>query len=422
MKTIKRALAILLAVAMMVIANVVPVSAAPSFTDVKTTAWYYNYVNKLVDLKITAGIGNNKYGPDNSVTRAEFVTFLCKATGLSQEEGYAYNDTKDHWSSKWISAAVEANIIDKGTAFNPNKAITRQEAVEMLCRSLGLQQDTTMTTPYADITSEQGYSNTAYKEYLIVGSVSKDKRYFYPGSSLTRAETAAVIVNLVDYKADTNSYKAKKKSEMDSQKAETQTYEAWKDSVKDISPILLSNTDGLIKESVYDSYKYLRNEEKKCFVNWGDQYGMTPEEFEQEMVKVGTKYGNTWANVDYRKLDELETNLKSLWEKNIINNYLKRNLDRVKNRKVVSEGKFITSTGMLVFADWGNPVLRGTLRYKYSAPTTKEALNSEIVGSTGKASQINTWYEQDFEITFLPQSDGLKITGMDAISDIRISK
>lgn len=211
MKTIKRAIAIILALSIMAIANVVPVTAAStSFTDVKTTAWYYNYVNKLINLKITAGIGNNKFGPEYSVTKAEFVTFVCKANGLTQSQGYEYTDTKKHWARTWISTAVIANIIDKGTAFNPETAITRQEAVEMLCRSLKLQKDTSMPTPYADVKSNAGYSNTAYKEYLMQGSVTSGKRYFNPSSSLTRAETAAVIVNLVDYKTNAEAYKTSK--------------------------------------------------------------------------------------------------------------------------------------------------------------------------------------------------------------------
>ncbi len=425
-KVCRTSLVTILIVSMLLIANITGTCAASTikFTDVKSTSWYYTYVNKLIDLKITSGIGNNKFGPNNNVTRAEFVTFLCKATGLTQKIGYDFNDTEKHWAREWITAAVTANIIDKGTSFEPNKAITRQESVEMLCRALSLQADTDMQTPYADISTNPGYSNTAYKEYLMLGTLSNDKRYFKPTSSITRAETATVIVNIYDYKTDPHKFKAGKMAEAEKEKAaqeEAARLAAWKESVKNIPVSVLNNTDGLYKTSVYESYKYLKTG-TDYFKVWGSQYGMNEDEFANEMVRLGTEYGNTWANADYRKLDELESNLKSLWEKNVINNYLKRNLDYTKNNTLVSEGNFITSTGMLVFADFGNPVLRGTMKCKYSSPTSTNILNADIVEATGKHLKLGVWYEQDFEISYLPQKDGLKITSMHSISGIRISK
>ncbi len=413
MKNLKRALSVLFIISLLMISiNIQNISAA-GFTDVKTNAWYYNYVNRLIGLKITSGIGNNQYGTNNPVTRAEFVTFLCKANGLPQMEGYTYTDTQNHWSKKWISAAVAANIIDQNTEFYPNKAITRQEAVEMLCRSLNLKEDTEIATPYADVKADAGYPNRAYEEYLMLGSVSNGQRYFYPNSDIKRSEVAAAIVNLVDYKADIKAYKEAKKSEMD--------YAAWSDSVKSISALLLNNTEGLYKSSVYESNRYLR-QETEYLKNWGAKYGMTEDEFADEMVRVGTMYANIFANANYKDLSTYENNLKAILETNELNNTLKRKVDVVKNNTVVSEGYFITSKGMLTFANWGNPVLRGTVKYKYSSPTSSKALNSEIVGSTGKPSQIGIWYEQDFEIDFLPENSGLKATSMYAISDIRISK
>jgi len=429
MKKLKKAISICLAITILALANIQGVSAASTtFTDIKTTDWYYIYVNKLAELKITSGIGNNKYGPNNSVTRAEFVTFLCKALGHEQEDGYKYTDTTKHWSSKWISAAITAKIIDEGTKFNPNAAITRQEAVEMLCRSLSILKDTTMTTPYTDIKTDSGYSNTAYKEYLMQGSITNSKRYFYPSSDLKRSEVAAVIVNLVDYKANPAIYKAAKiaeiaqKEQKDNEvKAEAERYAAWKESVKGINTELLKNTDGLYKTSVYESNKYLRTE-TEYLKNWGAKNGMTEDEFSKEMVRVGSKFMNTWYNASYLEIDTLKTDLDSILENNAINNTLQKNLDYVKNNKFVSEGKFITSEGMLLYADWGNPVLRGTIKYRYLKPTSANVLNSEIVKSTGKPIQLGVWYEQDYEISFYSETDGIKTTSMHHISDIRISK
>ena len=428
MRRLKRTLSILLVIVIVLLTNISAIYEVEAFSDVANNAWYYGYVNRLLSLKITAGIGNNKYGPNNSVTRAEFVTFLCKANGLTQIEGYTFTDTQNHWSSKWLAAAVVANIIDKDTVFYPSKAITRQEAVEMLCRSIDLEESTTSTSPYIDVKSEMGYSNRAFEEYLMLGSIVNGQRYFYPLNNIKRSEVAAVIVNLIDYKADAESYKAAKISELEQkeqqaleEKAEAERYAAWKESVKDISPELLNNTQGLYKGSVYESYKYLLTE-TDYLKNWGTKYGMTEDEFADEMVRVGEKYAITWANVNYTKIDELENNLLSLWETNVINNYLEKNLSFVSINTLVSEGEFVTSKGLIVFTDDGSMTVRGTMKYRYLSPTSNSILKSEIVKETGKASILKTWYEQDYQIRFYPEREGLKITAMNSISNIRISR
>jgi hypothetical protein len=424
----KRAVSILLVMAIVTFANISAISEVAAFSDVANNAWYYGYVNRLVSLNITAGIGNNKYGSNNSVTRAEFVTFLCKANGLKQSEGYTYTDAKNHWSNKWLSAAVTANIIDSSNEFYPNKAITRQEAVEMLCRSINLQKNTEMTTPYADVKSEAGYSNRAYEEYLMLGSIVNGQRYFYPLNNIKRSEVAAVIVNLVDYKADGESYKTAKIAELEQKeqqaseaKAEAERYAAWKESVKDISPELLNNTQGLYKGSVYESYKYLIDQ-SGYLSGWGKDYGMTDEEFADEIVRVGSKFINTWYNANYTKIDVLKVDLKDILETNTINNSLQDNLDYVKNNTFIAEGKFYTSKGLIICTDSGSLGLRGTIKYRYLKPTSINVLNSEIVGNTGKVIQIGIWYEQDYQISFYPEKVGLKTTAMHSISKVRISE
>ncbi len=423
-KAVKAAIISLLLVSVSVLSNfqIINAVSGTGFTDVKTTSWYAAYVGKLVELKVTSGIGNNKFGPDKNVTRAEFVTFICKATGLERLKGYDFKDTAGHWAAEWITAAVTADIIDKGTGFEPNKAVTRQQAVEMLCRALKLEADTTLPTPYADVVVDPGYSSAAFKEYLMLGTLSGQNRYFKPDSNITRAETAAVIVNVYDYKTDPRKFKAGKLAEAQAQNAaleEAARFAAWKDSVKNIPPSVLNNTQGLYKNmSPYESNKYLVNQ-TDYLKNWGAKYKMTPEEFEKEMVRVGGRYAEIIANANYKDLTTYEKSLKSVLETNVINNYLHRKLNHIKSNTIVSEGTFNTSTGMLVFADFGNPVLRGTIQIKYSSPTSLDFLKSDVVASTGEHLKLETLYEQDYEIRFYAEHDSIKCTDMQAISDIR---
>ncbi len=412
---------------MLVLTNIQVVTAVNTtnaFKDVTDkNVWYFEPVQKLASLRITEG-NKGMFMPNNTISRAEYITFICRVLNLPQTSGSSYTDIKKHWAEGYITSAQANDIVNKGDkTFRPNAAITRAEAVEMLCRALKVQPDQKMQTPYADVTTNSGYINAAYLEYLMQGSInSKDnKRYFYPNSTLKRCEAATVIVNMYDYKASPDQYKAAKKLKDESVESEAEIYNTWLETIKKLAPELLGNTDGLIRGSVYESYKYLKTETDYLKV-WGTQYGMNEDEFTKEMVRVGTKYAEIIANANYKGIDNYEKSIKVLLDKNTLNNYLQKKLSYVKDNTIVSQGSFSTSTGMLVFADWGNPVLRGTMKYKYSSPTSSKILSSETVASTGESSKLDTWYEQDFEISFLPEKDGLKVTRLSAISDIRIVK
>ena len=60
-------------------ANSPAASTISSFTDVPTTAFYYNAVNWAVANGITNGTGNGRFSPNDTCTRAQVVTFLYRA-------------------------------------------------------------------------------------------------------------------------------------------------------------------------------------------------------------------------------------------------------------------------------------------------------------------------------------------------------
>ena len=46
------------------------------FTDVQSSDWFYNPVMWAVKKGVTGGISPNSFGPNNTCTRAQVVTFL----------------------------------------------------------------------------------------------------------------------------------------------------------------------------------------------------------------------------------------------------------------------------------------------------------------------------------------------------------
>lgn len=54
-----------------------------TFTDVPDTLWCAEAVNALASLGIVEGVGNGKFAPNQSITRAEFVTICARFTQVS---------------------------------------------------------------------------------------------------------------------------------------------------------------------------------------------------------------------------------------------------------------------------------------------------------------------------------------------------
>ncbi len=418
MKIFLKSISLVLFISITIMSRIPTIAAAPvKFSDVKESSWYYTYVNRLVELNITAGIGNNKFGPNKTVTRAEFVTFLINATGRTKIDGYTYSDTEKHWAKQYISAAVDANFIDQGTNFNPNKAITRQEAVEMLCRSINLLSDSIMQTPFADVTENPGYSSTAYKEYLMMGSVDIVKRYFKPSSNITRAETAAILVNLVDYKASPDKYKATKKAEFEQEQSEADKYQEWLNTLdKGVSQELLTNTLKLLEgeKSPYESNKSLVKE----MINDGywdawfeDTTATNGIELAALYIENARKAVTAYYNMNYTKLDELKTTWKEVMSYNYNYAFASKEIKNAEDNTIVMEGVFYTGLGMLTHNENGQPAVRGTIRYRYLSPSNPPV---------GK--KINVWYEDDIRVKFYPESTGLKVASFTELSSTRVVK
>ena len=112
-----------------------------TFTDVPDTAYYAEAVNWAVAKKITGGVGNNLFAPNDPCTRAQIVTFLWRAAGSPGPKTMSgFSDVPaDSYYAKAVAWAVE-NGITGGTGdgkFSPNATCTRAQAVTFLYRASG---------------------------------------------------------------------------------------------------------------------------------------------------------------------------------------------------------------------------------------------------------------------------------------------
>ena len=112
------------------------------FTDVADGQWYTNAVNWAAANKVVAGTGDNKFSPDQSITREQMAAMLYRYAQYKNTAGNAKGDLsafKDAASvSSWAKDAVEwavGNKIINGMGdgqLNPQGTATRAEAAQIV--------------------------------------------------------------------------------------------------------------------------------------------------------------------------------------------------------------------------------------------------------------------------------------------------
>ena len=116
-----------------------PRSSVTPFTDVSSSAYYYDAVLWAVENGVTNGTSATTFSPDATVTRAQAVTFQWRAAGSPAVSGGSFADVAD---SAYYAGAVSwavANGVTNGTGgsnFSPDVGVSRAQAVTFLWRQL----------------------------------------------------------------------------------------------------------------------------------------------------------------------------------------------------------------------------------------------------------------------------------------------
>ena len=108
-----------------------------SFPDVVDPGWYKHYVDFIAARKVVKGFENGTFGPDENITRAQFVMILKNLAG--DKESYTNSSFSDVSAAGWYAGAVEwayenGVVYGANGKFNPDDKITRQDISVMIAR------------------------------------------------------------------------------------------------------------------------------------------------------------------------------------------------------------------------------------------------------------------------------------------------
>lgn len=173
---------------------------ATDFSDVDSSADYYQAVQELSALDIISGYTDGTFQPDGLVTRAEITKMIVDALSLTSTATSSMNSdtgftdvspsgSGGHWASGYIIAGTTQGFISgmgDGT-FSPDTGVTYIQAQSMLVRAIGYEIYAAGSGGWPS-----GYRTWAASLGITDGVSASDD------DELTRAQVAQMIDNAMD--------------------------------------------------------------------------------------------------------------------------------------------------------------------------------------------------------------------------------
>lgn len=178
-------------------------SPAAKLSDIQNH-WAQVSIELLVNKGIISGYEDGTFKPDNHVTRAEFVKMIASAFNLTGEAVGEFTDvSSDHWAYSYIKNASAAGIIngyDDGS-FNPEGIITREQAAVIIYRAISFTHNIAEGAfVFGDMSTISDYALRAIIDLADAGLINgTGDGMFSPAVSTTRAQTAVLINNAIEY-------------------------------------------------------------------------------------------------------------------------------------------------------------------------------------------------------------------------------
>ena len=116
--------------------------AKPSFTDVPTDDWAFGWIEQAVNLNIFTGYDDGTFKPNAQLTRAQMSKMITNAFALSMsaqsEDVLVFTDVKkDHWALPFINRMYYNGITTgSNNRYMPENKITRAQFSAFLSRAL----------------------------------------------------------------------------------------------------------------------------------------------------------------------------------------------------------------------------------------------------------------------------------------------
>lgn len=173
-----------------------------SFTDVKTTDWFYTAVMDMAEAGIIGGMTPTTYEPNSTLTNGQALKLILLAAGYSVPA-----QTGKHWASGYLSLASREGLLPASGSITENtldKNISRYDIAEVAAKALKLPSSTLKTSPFSDMAmshASASYVLAMYEAGIVEGTTQSNGQVVYYGvNAIRRSEIATIVQRIYNYK------------------------------------------------------------------------------------------------------------------------------------------------------------------------------------------------------------------------------
>ena len=178
------------------------------FTDLNKEAWYHDGVHWAIENGVMEGVGNGRFDPNGTTSRAMIVTMLYRMEG-EPESDYAMSFTdvpEGQWYTDAVAWAAENKIVEGYNGkFAPEDDVTREQIVTILYRYAqykGIDTSEGEMKPLSDFDDTRYISDWAVSAFRwavdagIINGVGNRK--ISPKTDASRAQVATMLMRYDD--------------------------------------------------------------------------------------------------------------------------------------------------------------------------------------------------------------------------------
>ncbi|MDO4732122.1 MAG: GH25 family lysozyme [Bacillota bacterium] len=140
------------------------------------------------------------FRPDDGIIRGEMALILDRIFQYSEAAENSFSDLGETWYTEAVLQVNAAGImLGYEDLVRPEDGITRQEAVVMIARALGLDQMfPDFQLPYQDSAEVADWALPVVTALTAAGYITDSPEYFRPRDAITRAEVVVILDNIID--------------------------------------------------------------------------------------------------------------------------------------------------------------------------------------------------------------------------------
>lgn len=173
-------------------------ASAQSFPDVPASKHFAEAVNELASRHIIGGYPDGTFKPGNSITRGQAAAIIVKLTKLESAnvKDPKFKDvTMANGYYKAIAILAENGVINGygDGRFGPNDSITRAQMASIIIKAFELPLYRDPDYGFKDVVHKNGHRDGIYSLYQLGLTTGTSPTTYSPNASITRGQAAKIL-------------------------------------------------------------------------------------------------------------------------------------------------------------------------------------------------------------------------------------